>query len=216
MGAPPANDHDDGISRRDLLRLGAAAAASTTLVGVARSTTAAAAERSSTEAPGRFAAPTTFNEATVAQLTAAMANGTTSAVELTNFYLTRIANIDQKGPALNSVIELNPDALAMAQNADALRRRGQVLGPLHGIPILLKDNIDTGDKMQTSAGSFALVGTPAVKDSTVAARRTHPQPLFTRSQRLRIELGLCGGRLCQSRGGEHRLGDRREHRLPGE
>ncbi|TME74259.1 MAG: amidase, partial [Chloroflexi bacterium] len=170
MGAPPANDHDDGISRRDLLRLGAAAAASTTLVGVAGSTTAAAAERSSTEAQSRFAAPTTFNEATVAELTAAMANGTTSAVELTNFYLTRIANIDQKGPALNSVIELNPDALAMAQNADALRRRGQVLGPLHGIPILLKDNIDTGDKMQTSAGSFALVGTPAVKDSTVAAK----------------------------------------------
>ncbi len=170
MGAPPANDHDDGISRRDLLRLGAAAAASTTLVGVAGSTTAAAAERSSTEAQGRFAAPTTFNEATVAELTAAMANGTTSAVELTNFYLTRIANIDQKGPGLNSVIELNPDALAMAQSADALRRRGQVLGPLHGIPILLKDNIDTGDKMQTSAGSFALVGTPAVKDSTVAAK----------------------------------------------
>src|SRR5205809_4872641 len=170
MGAPPASDHDDGISRRDLLRLGAAAAASTTLVGAAGSTTAAAAERSSTEAQGRFAAPTTFNEATVAELTAAMANGTTSAVELTNFYLTRIANIDQKGPALNSVIELNPDALAMAQNADALRRRGQVLGPLHGIPILLKDNIDTGDKMQTSAGSFALVGTPAVKDSTVAAK----------------------------------------------
>src|SRR5438034_8321701 len=170
MGAPPASDHDDGISRRDLLRLGAAAAASTTLVGVAGSTTAAAAERSSTEAPGRFAAPTTFNEATVAELTAAMANGTTSAVELTNFYLTRIANIDQKGPALNSVIELNPDARAMAQTADALRRRGQVLGPLHGIPILLKDNIDTGDKMQTSAGSFALVGTPAVKDSTVAAK----------------------------------------------
>src|SRR5438094_4728096 len=170
MGAPPANDHDDGISRRDLLRLGAAAAASTTLVGVAGSTTAAAAERSSTEAQGRFAAPTTFNEATVAELTAAMANGTTSAVDLTSLYLTRIANMDQKGPALNSVIELNPDALAMAQNADALRRRGQVLGPLHGIPILLKDNIDTGDKMQTSAGSFALVGTPAVKDSTVAAK----------------------------------------------
>src|SRR5437867_8788514 len=170
MGAPPANDHDDGISRRDLLRLGAAAAASTTLVGVAGSTTAAAAERSSTEAQARFAAPTTFNEATVAELTAAMANGTTSAVELTNFYLTRIANIDQKGPGLNSVIELNPDALAMAQSADARRRHGQVLGPLHGIPILLKDNIDTGDKMQTSAGSFALVGTPATTDSTVAAK----------------------------------------------
>src|SRR5260370_7120959 len=57
----------------------------------------------------------------------------------------------------------------MARNADALRRRGVVLGPLHGIPVLLKDNIDTGDKMQTSAGSFALVGMPALRDSTVAA-----------------------------------------------
>src|SRR5437867_7663861 len=170
MGAPPANDHDDGISRRDLLRLGAAAAASTTLVGVAGSTTAAAAERSSTEAQGRFAAPTTFNEATVAELTAAMANGTTSAVELTNFYLNRIQTIDERGPRLNSVIELNPDALSMAQAADASRRRGRILSPLHGIPVLLKDNIDTGDKMQTSAGSFALVGQPAVRDSTVAAK----------------------------------------------
>src|SRR5262249_725230 len=63
----------------------------------------------------------------------------------------------------------NPDALAMARSADALRRRGVVLGPLHGIPVLIKDNIDTGDQMQTSAGSFALVGAPALRDSTVAA-----------------------------------------------
>src|SRR6185503_8479939 len=61
------------------------------------------------------------------------------------------------------------DAIAMAKNADALRKKGTVLGPLHGIPVLLKDNIGTGDKMQTSAGSFALVGTPAQEDSTVAA-----------------------------------------------
>jgi len=67
------------------------------------------------------------------------------------------------------VIELNPDALAIAQNADSMRAKGKVLGPLHGIPVLVKDNIDTGDNMQTSAGSFALVGKPAKKDSTVAA-----------------------------------------------
>src|SRR5262249_53687182 len=68
------------------------------------------------------------------------------------------------------VIEVNPDALGMARAADALRGRGIVLGPLHGIPVLLKDNIDTGDAMQTSAGSFALTGSPAQRDSTVAAR----------------------------------------------
>src|SRR5439155_27337514 len=72
-------------------------------------------------------------------------------------------------PGVSAGIEVNPAALVMARNADMLRRRGKVLGPLHGIPVLLKDNIGTGDKMQTSAGSFALVGAPAVKDSTVAA-----------------------------------------------
>jgi amidase len=115
-------------------------------------------------------AQTTFNEATVVQLQAQMAAGTLTSVELTNFYVNRILALDQKGPAVNSVIELNPDALSMAKNADALRAKGKVLGPLHGIPVLLKDNIDTGDKMQTTAGSFALAGKPALHDSTVAAR----------------------------------------------
>ena len=114
--------------------------------------------------------PTKFNEATVADLQAQMAAGTLTSVALTNFYLTRILVLDQKGPGVNAVIELNPDALAMARDADALRRRGVVLGPLHGIPVLLKDNIDTGDKMQTTAGSFALFGMPALRDSTIAAK----------------------------------------------
>jgi len=114
-------------------------------------------------------APTRFNEATVADLQAQMAAGRLTSVELTHFYLTRIRLLDQKGPGLNSVIELNPDALAMALNADTERRRGLVRGPLHGIPVLLKDNIDTGDRMQTSAGSLALVGAPSAADSTVAA-----------------------------------------------
>ena len=115
-------------------------------------------------------AQTTFNEATVVQLQAQMAAGTLTSVDLTNFYVNRILALDQNGPAVNSVIELNPDALSMAKNADALRAKGKVLGPLHGIPVLLKDNIDTGDRMQTTAGSFALAGKPAVRDSTVAAR----------------------------------------------
>lgn len=116
------------------------------------------------------AQPTHLNEATVAQLQAQMAAGTLTSVRLTQYYLTRIAVLDQKGPGVNSVIELNPGALEMARSADALRARGTVLGPLHGIPVLLKDNIDTGDRMQTTAGSFALAGAPAVEDSTVAAR----------------------------------------------
>src|SRR6266568_334502 len=115
------------------------------------------------------AIPTQHNEATVAELQAEMASGMLTSEVLTMEYIARIAALDQNGPSVNAVIELNPDALVMARNADALRRRGVVLGPLHGIPVLLKDNIGTGDKMQTGAGSFALVGTPALQDSTVAA-----------------------------------------------
>lgn len=115
------------------------------------------------------AVPTRHNEATVAQLQAEMASGKLTSEDLTKEYIARILALDQNGPGVNSVIELNPDALDMARNADKLRRQGRVLGPLHGIPVLLKDNIDTGDKMQTSAGSFALVGKSAKQDSTVAA-----------------------------------------------
>ena len=112
--------------------------------------------------------PSKFNEATIAQLQADMSSGKLTSVELTQFYITRILKLDQKGPGVNSVIELNPDAAALARDADAMRRRGASF-PLLGIPVLLKDNIDTGDKMQTTAGSFALFGTPAQQDSTVAA-----------------------------------------------
>ncbi len=115
-----------------------------------------------------LAQQTNHNEETVAQLQAEMASGTLTSVALTQFYINRILSLDQKG-GVNSVIELNPDALTMAKNADALRAKGTV-GPLLGIPILLKDNIGTGDKMQTAAGSLALVGQPATADSTVAAK----------------------------------------------
>ena len=112
--------------------------------------------------------PTRLNEATIAQLQEQMARGRLTSVELTNYYLARIRGLDQGAEGVNSIIELNPDALDMARRADRLRRNGRVLGPLHGIPVLLKDNIDTGDRMQTSAGSFALVGQSAVQDSTIA------------------------------------------------
>ena len=110
-----------------------------------------------------------FLEATVAQLQAQMAAGHLTSEQLTRAYIERIHDLDSRGPGVNSIMELNPDALAMARKADDQRRHGVVLGPLHGIPVLLKDNIDTGDRMQTSAGSFALVGRPPVRDSTVAA-----------------------------------------------
>jgi amidase len=113
-------------------------------------------------------APSHFNEATVAELQAKMAAGSLSSEQLTSYYLTRILALDQNGPGVNAVIELNPEALSIAKQMDALRRHGVVLGPLHGIPVLIKDNIDTGDRQQTSAGSFALVGRPAQTDSTVA------------------------------------------------
>jgi amidase len=110
-----------------------------------------------------------FSEATVAELQSEMAAGRLTSEELTGAYIRRVFALDQGGPGVNSIIELNPDALAMARQADALRRRGHVLGPLHGIPILLKANIDTADRMQTTAGSLALAGAAATRDSTVAA-----------------------------------------------
>jgi amidase len=115
-----------------------------------------------------------FLEKTVAQLQADMAAGRLTSEKLTRAYIQRIQQLDQ-GDAdadylgVNSLIELNPDAIAMAKEMDALRRKGTVLGPLHGIPVLLKANIDTADKMQTTAGSLGLQGTPAKRDSTVAA-----------------------------------------------
>jgi len=111
-----------------------------------------------------------FAEATVAQLQAAMRSGNLTSEQLTRAYIERILELDQQGPGVNSIVELNPDALAMARNADALRRQGHLLGPLHGIPVLLKANIDTGDQEQTTAGSLGLQGRPALRDSTVAAK----------------------------------------------
>jgi len=156
------------VTRRDFLQLGAVAGAGASLSGTA--SPQAAAQPDALRAQDASQAPDEFNEATIAQLQSAMARGRTSASELTSFYLRRIQAIDEKGPHLNSVIELNPDALAIAHSLDAMRRQGRVLGPLHGIPVLLKDNIDTGDRMQTTAGSFALAGRPATRDATVAAK----------------------------------------------
>jgi amidase len=109
-------------------------------------------------------------ELTFADLQARMAAGTDTARSLVAKYRQRIEALDQKGPMLRSVLELNPEADAIADQLDAERKAGKVRGPLHGIPILVKDNVDTGDKMTTTAGSLALEGSHAEKDAFVVAR----------------------------------------------
>jgi amidase len=111
-----------------------------------------------------------LDELTVAQLQDAMAAGRYTSRRLVELYTERIRAIDQQGPALASVIELNPDARSIADGLDAQRKSGKVLGPLHGIPVLIKDNIDTGDRMMTTAGSLALQGTSALRDAAVVAK----------------------------------------------
>ena len=111
-----------------------------------------------------------LDEAGIADLQAAMATGKETSVSLTKKYLRRIDQIDHDGPALNSVIEINPDAEDIARQLDRERKSGRTRGPLHGIPILLKDNIDTHDRMRTSAGSLALAESIAPQDSMVAKR----------------------------------------------
>jgi len=157
-----SNDTSTGFSRRDVLKLGALAGATASLAPLATSPLAAMAATP----------PTDFNEMTITQLKGLMASGQARSTDLVNFYLRRIQALDQGGPMVNSVIEINPDALAIAQQLDDARQAGHVSGPLHGVPVLLKDNIDTHDRMQSAAGSLGLVG-PAgsapAKDATVAA-----------------------------------------------
>ncbi len=116
------------------------------------------------------AEPFRFAEATIDDLQGRMAAGTLTARELTAAYLDRIAQIDQAGPRLNAVIEVNPDALEIATRIDAERQAGKVRGPLHGIPVLLKDNIDTADRLATTAGSLALVGQRPPRDAHLVTR----------------------------------------------
>ena len=116
--------------------------------------------------------PATFelDEMSVVQLQDAMTSGRYTSRRLVELYTARIAAIDRQGPALQSVMELNPDALTIADALDAERRSGRLRGPLHGIPVLIKDNIDTADRMMTTAGSLALAGASAPRDAFVAAR----------------------------------------------
>ena len=148
-----------GSTRREFLRTGGMLAAG---MSVAPLLSACA-----TITPGE---PINVEEISIADLQAAMTAGRLDAETLVQMYLTRIQAIDRSGPTLRSVQEINPDAIAIARSLDEERRAKRVRGPLHGIPILLKDNVATADKMETTAGALALVGARPREDSTIALR----------------------------------------------
>jgi amidase len=158
-------------ARREFLR--------TSLLGTAAIATAAAKPLVAGEFAIRGAKANAFagdvpafelDEVTISDLQDGMKSGKFTSRSITEKYLARIDAIDKQGPALNAIIELNPDALSIADAMDKERKEKGPRGPLHGIPILIKDNIDTADKMMTTAGSLALLGSHAPKDSTVAQR----------------------------------------------
>ncbi len=156
----------DDVDRRTFLKLGALAGAGAAFGGIP--VAGAAADRATPDHLTGIAGLELI-DATIAELQELQRTGQLTAVELTRYYLRRIREFDERG-GLNSVLELNPEALAIARRLDIERRRSGPRGPLHGIPIMLKANIDTADAMQTTAGSLALVGQPALQDATVAAR----------------------------------------------
>jgi amidase len=156
----------DRISRRSFLKASGTAGAAGALASAGTVANAGAAMAQ----PERDAGSFPFEEATIAELQAAMEAGRLNSRRLTQAYLRRIRRIDLAGIQLNSVIEVNPDAVEIAAALDAERRRNGPRGPLHGIPILVKDNFDTRDKMETTAGSLALVGARVPRDAFVVRR----------------------------------------------
>jgi len=159
------------MDRRKFLRNGSLAGLGLSSINV-RAAAGAGDGESAREADGAAGDAGEFPllEATIDSLQQKMQSGEYTSQSITKLYLKRIAEVDKKGPALNAVIELNPDALTIAAQMDAERKAGKVRGPLHGIPVLVKDNIDTGDKMQTTAGALALEGHRAAKDAFIIAR----------------------------------------------
>jgi amidase len=133
---------------------------------------AMAAARTLVASPSEETRPKPFDldEVTIADLQSGMVSGKYSSHSITEKYLQRIEEIDKQGPALASVIEVNPDALSIADALDKERQTNHLRGPLHGIPILIKDNIDTADRMQTTAGSLALLGSKPIRDSFMAQK----------------------------------------------
>ena len=157
-------------SRRNFLRVGASATLATAAypaLGAAPAIDRAA----SSEAASKSSTPDfELDEITIDSLQKAFGAGQYSSRSVTEKYLARIQEIDKARPALNSVIEVNPDAIKIAEELDAERKSKGARGPLHGVPVLIKDNIDTGDRMNTTAGSLALLGSQAPRDAFVAGQ----------------------------------------------
>lgn len=160
------------MDRRDFVRLGAIAGAMVVRGKPVAGETLTDREASEALSAGhRFAVPPfELEEATLSDLQAGMAAGRMTARSITQLYLDRIAALNLSGPALRHVLETNPDALSLADSLDQERKAGKVRGPLHGIPILLKDNIDTADRMTTTAGSLAMAGSIPLQDAFIAAK----------------------------------------------
>ncbi len=158
----------DHVDRRRFVASSVTAALAAA-VGTAGTPSDAFAEASAHDAASALpqGPPFPYAELGVAEVQSRMKSGALSSRALAAAYLARIASVDAAGPTLRSVIETNPDALRIAEALDRERRAGKVRGPLHGIPVLIKDNIDTADRMQTTAGSLALVGTPAPRDAFI-------------------------------------------------
>ncbi|MEO7984316.1 MAG: amidase [Bacteroidota bacterium] len=157
------------MKRRDFISSGTLAAAGLTTI-LAVSCTTGSSDKKEESPTAETKDDFELNEMTVSELQDKMAKGEYSSEKITQLYLDRIAAIDKKGPMLNSVIELNPDALTIAKAMDNERKAGKTRGPLHGIPVLIKDNIDTADKMMTTAGSLALMGHIASKDAFIVQK----------------------------------------------
>jgi amidase len=172
---------NDALDRRQFLGYAAAGAALALAPACGAASPARAATPLPTPAPrpdpGQSHGPAPaerphawIEEATIASLQQAMQSGERSSRAITEAYLARIEALDRNGPTLRSILEINPEALDIAAQLDEERRAKGARGPLHGIPVLLKDNVDTADRMTTTAGSLALAGSIAKRDSTVAAR----------------------------------------------
>jgi amidase len=147
------------MERREFLKAGLLGGAATVL-GVTEAANAQPAQVSTFE----------LDEATIADLQSAMRSGSESAQSIAEKYLERIEAVDRNGPKVNSIIEVNPDAIPIAQKLDLERKEGKIRGPLHGIPVVIKDNIETADRMKTTAGSLALLDNIAERDAFISAK----------------------------------------------